>query len=75
MWWLRPKVLVDAVHVVVSAQLEHSLSILVHFTKSGLLRTGALRIGTCTPSSIEVVQENKLFIAGDATDDGYEDLV
>ena len=69
---LRPKVVVcDAV----SAQLEQSLSILVHFTHAELSKAGGPRIVICAHSGIEVAQENKLFIVGDAADDGCEVLV
>ena len=46
-------------HNVVSAQLEQSLSILVHFA-----HTEGLRVVICAHSGIEVAQKNKLFIVG-----------
>ena len=59
----------------VSTQLEESLSILVHFTHADLSKAGGPRVVICTHSGIEVAQENKLFIVGDAADDGCEVLV
>ena len=72
---LRPKVGVGDAQVMVSAQLEQSLSILVHFTHAELSNAGGPRVVICTHSGIEVAQENKLFIVRDAADDGCEVLV
>ena len=72
---LRPKVGVGDAHVMVSAQLEQSLSILVHFTHAELSKAGGPRVVICAHSGIEVAQENNLFIVGDAADDGCEVLV
>ena len=72
---LRPKVGVCDAQVMVSAQLEQSLSILVHFTHAELSKAGGPRVVICAHSGIEVAQENKLFIFGDAADDGCEVLV
>ena len=65
-------------YVIVGSQLEQSLSILVHFTRTELSVAGGPRVvmcASCTHSGIEVAQENKLFIVGDAADDGCEVLV
>ena len=59
----------------VGAQLEQSLSILVHFTHAELSKAGVPRVVICVHSDIEVAQENKLFIVEDAADDGCEVLV
>ena len=72
---LRPKVGVGDAQVMVSAQLEQSLSILVHFTHAELSNAGGPRVVICTHSGIEVDQENKFFIVTDAADDGCEVLV
>ena len=72
---LRPKVGVGDAQVMVSAQLEQSLSILVHFTHAELSNAGGPRVVICTHSGIEVAQEKKFFIVRDAADDGCEVLV
>ena len=59
----------------VSAQLEQSLSILIHFTHAELSNAGGPRIVICAHSGIEVAHENMLFNVGDAADDGCEVLV
>ena len=69
---LRPKVGVCDAQVMVSAQLKQSLSILVHFTHAELSKAGGPRVVICAHSGIEVAQENKLFIFGDAADDGCD---
>ena len=55
-----------------SAELEQSLSILVHFTHAEVSNAGEPRVVVCAHSGIEVTQENKLFIVADATDDGCQ---
>ena len=72
---LRPKVGVGDAQVMEGAQLEQSLSILDHFTHAELSKAGGPRVVICAQSGIEVAQENKLFIFGDAADDGCEVLV
>ena len=72
---LCPKVGVGDAQAMVSAQLEQSLSILVHFTHAELSNAGGPRVVICTHSGIEVAQANKLFIVRDAADDGCEVLV
>ena len=72
---LRPKVGVGDAQVMVSAQLEQSLSILIHFTHAELSKAVGPRVVICAHSGIEVAQQNKLFIVGDAADDGCEVLV
>ena len=72
---LRPKVGVDDALVTVSAQLEQTLSIVVQFTHAELSKAGGPRVVICTHSGIEVAQENKLFVFGDAADDGCDVLV
>ena len=72
---LRPKVGVGDAQVMVSAQLEQSLSILIHFTHAELSKAGGPHVVICAHSGIEVAQQNKLFIVGDAADDGCEVLV
>ena len=75
MLWLRPKVGVGDAQVVIGAQLEQSLSILVHLTHAELSQAGGSRVVICTHSGIEVAQESDLFIVGDAAADGFEVLV
>ena len=65
---LRPKVGVGDAQVMISAQLEQSLSILIHFIHAELSKAGGPRVVICA-------QQNKLFIVGDAADDGCEVLV
>ena len=67
---LRQEVGVGDAQVMVSAQIEQSLFILVHFTHAELSNAGGPRVMICTHSGMEVAQENKLFIVGDAADDG-----
>ena len=73
----RPKVGVGDAQVMVSAQLEQSLFILVCFTHAELSKAGWPRVVSCAHSDIAVAQKNnfKLFIVGDAADDGCEVLV
>ena len=59
----------------VSAQLEQSLSFLIHFTHAEVSKAGGPRVVICAHSGIELAQENKLFIVGDGADDGCEVLV
>ena len=72
---VRPKVEVGDAHVMVSEQLEQSLSILVNFTHAELSNAGWPRVVICTHSGIEVTKENNLFIVEDAADDGCKVLV
>ncbi len=72
---LRPKVGVGDAQVMVSAQLEQSLSILVHFTHAELAKAAGPHVVICAYAGIGVAQENKLLIFGDAADDGCEVLV
>ena len=72
---LRPKVGVGDAQAMVSAQLEQSLSILVHFTHVELSKAGVPRVAICAHSGIEVAQENDSFIVGDAAEDGGKVLV
>ena len=51
---LRPKVGVGDAQVMVSSQLEQSLSILVHFTHAELSNAGGSRVVICTHSGIEI---------------------
>ena len=53
---LRPKVGVGDSHVMVSAQLEQSLSILVHFTHAELSKAGGPRVVIWAHSGIDVAQ-------------------
>ena len=59
----------------VSTQLEQWLSILVHVTHTELYKAGGPRVMICAHSGIEVAQENKLFILGDAADEGFDVFV
>ena len=61
---LRPKVGVGDAQVMVNAQLERSLSILIHFTHAELSKAAGPRVVICAHSVIEVAQENKLYIFG-----------
>ena len=72
---LRPKVGVADAQVMVNAQLEQSLSILIHFTHAELSKAGGPRVVINAQSGIEFTQENKFFIVGDAADDGGEVIV
>ena len=72
---LRPKVGDCDAQVMVSAQFEQSLYILVHFTHAEQSNAGGPRVVIRAHSGIEVAQENKLFIIGDAADDGCDVLV
>ena len=58
--------------VVPVAQLDEWVSILVRFTQTELSKAC---IVICAHHGIEVAQINKLFIVGDAADDGCEVLV
>ena len=50
MLWLRPKVGVGDAKVIVSAQLEQSMSILAHFTHAELSKAGGPRVVICAHS-------------------------
>ena len=70
---LRPQIGVGDVQG--SAQLDLSLSILVHFIHVELSEAGGPRDVIWAHAGIEVAQENKLFIVRDAADDGCEVFV
>ena len=61
---LRPKVGVCDAQVMVSAQLEQSLSILVHFTQAEQSKAGGPRVVICAHSALKSPRRTSCSLLG-----------